>query len=240
MDSINIKNAQGESININVIRYFRLNESEYLIFSLNEVDDGGYVKLYICKVIGNTASSITDDVEWNLIKDTIKTIIKSNKDNLPLSIIDINSSKLDGIQITDQKVFKLSETFISLLGANKKVEPVVEEQQSPQTDINLFSMQNGDQVQDSIVQDIPSLEPYSIEKPVVETQSSVENNGLSQIDQNIVQNSEPSISDGMNDYTLDYKTLYENELNKNKDLIDQNQKYQNIIDNLKKVIEEAL
>lgn len=240
MDSINIKNAQGESININVVRYFRLNESEYLIFSLNEVDDGGYVKLYICKVIGNTASSITDDVEWNLIKDTIKTIIKSNKDNLPLSIIDINSSKLDGIQITDQKVFKLSETFISLLGANKKVGPVVEGQQSPQADINLFSMQNGDQVQDSIVQDISPSEPASIETSVVETHSSIENNGSPQIDQNIVQNSDSSISDGMDDYTLDYKTLYENELNKNKELTEKNENYQNIIDNMKKIIEEAL
>lgn len=239
MDNISVQNAQGEAININVIRYFRLNESEYLIFSLNEVDEGGYVKLYICKIAGMSATSITDDVEWNLIKDTIKTIIKSNKDNLPLPIVDIDSSKLNGIQIVDQKVFKLSETFINLLGANKKVEPVIEEQSVQQIETNEIHLEDSVPGQNPITDDIPAMEATPTETPVTGYEVPVENNELPQVDQNADQISDPSIPDGMNEYALDYKTLYENELNKNKDLVEQNQKYQNIIDNLKKIIEEA-
>ena len=99
MDNIMIKNAQGEQLNINVVRYFRLNGVEYLIFSLNEIDEGGYVKLYISKVNGELANTIADDVEWNLIKDTVKTIIKANKDNVNLPITDLDIRKLSNIQV---------------------------------------------------------------------------------------------------------------------------------------------
>ena len=252
MDNINVQNGQGKTININVVRYFRLNGSEYLIFSLNEVDEGGYVKLYICKVVDNKASAITDDVEWNLIKDTIKTIIKSNKDNLPLPIVDINSQKLSGIQIIDQKVFKLGETFINLLGANKKIEvdvidqtvqpieSIAPDQSTQQFDTSVIGTPSDVLNQEDIIDNVQSFEGPSLEVPSGDSQDIVENNKVSQINSDTVQTSESTIPDGMSDYALNYKTLYENELNKNKDLVEINQKYQNIINNLKNIIEEAL
>lgn len=249
MDNVNVRNAQGELITINIVRFFRLNEKEYLLFSLNETDDGGYVKLYICKVVGNNATTVTDDVEWNLIKDTIKNIIKLNKDNLPLPIVDIDAGKLNNIQITDQKVFKLSEAFINLLGANKKVEPTIETPVTPQFEAGTINIQDGNSVQSQLVQEVTPIEPV----PVVESQLVQENipsglasaaesdiTGLSIDQQNINQIPESDLSDGIKDYALDYKTLYENELNKNNDLVEQNQKYKSIINNLRKIIEEAL
>ena len=118
MKQVMIKNAEGALISVDVIRYFRLNSLEYLIFSLNEIDDGGYAKLYVSKIIDGVGQSIEDDVEWNLIKDTIKSIIKSNKDNMPLSIIDLNVSTINNMTVVDRKIFKLNDSLLQLLRAN--------------------------------------------------------------------------------------------------------------------------
>lgn len=268
MDNVIIKNAQGEQLNINVVRYFRLNGVEYLVFSLNEVDEGGYVKLYISKVNIGIANTITDDVEWNLIKDTIKTIIKSNKENLPLSIIDLDVKKLADVQIFDQKVFKLSETFIQLLSANKKVEPyvepistpevtsmdnnhVVEEidinsiQQNPITDLNTIPV-----VQEETQENIDDTTLTTVESSSVETnyqpEQSIVNDNIAQSNIEIpttevsstIENNLDSLGNN-SDYGLDFKVLYENELNKNKLLSEENEKYKGIINNLKNIINQT-
>ena len=266
MDNIMIKNAQGEQLNINVVRYFRLNGVEYLIFSLNEIDEGGYVKLYISKVNGELANTIADDVEWNLIKDTVKTIIKANKDNVNLPITDLDIRKLSNIQVLDQKVFKLSEAFIQLLSANKNVEAYVEQDipvstpELPMVDIASAA----EEVDFNSIQQDPFIEPVtsiSVEENVQE------NKGEYGIPQELVPLTEPSVQPMVNDfidstiaettmepisenvtgpnlennedYGLDYKTLYENELNKNKLLADEVEKYKKIINNLKNIISET-
>lgn len=259
MDNLMIKNAQGEQININVVRYFRLNGTEYLVFSLNEVDEGGYVKLYISKVNGNFANTITDDVEWNLIKDTIKTIIKSNKENMPLNIIDLDVRKLTNVQLVEQKVFKLSETFIQLLGANKKIEAY--EEPVPSTELNFNNVEK-DMVLDEI-QLNPIAEPTyndfvlpvseeiltgpvapQVEIPAIESNSAPQpsNEVLNSITVNPFTET-PVVEEKTNipslDNSVDYKTLYENELNKNNVLTEEIEKYKNIINNLKNIVNET-
>lgn len=269
MDSMMIKNAQGEQVNINVVRYFRLNGIEYLVFSLNEVDEGGYVKLYISKINGNFANTITDDVEWNLIKDTIKNVIKSNKENMPLMITDLDIRKLSNVQIVDQKVFKLSETFIQLLSANKHTEQYEEPIMSSETSftnieqgINLDSIQSNPIIEPDVSSEvlgvnqevtvdpvmpqveIPTVETNMVQQPVNEFVQSteVETPAITPafVEQsNVVQENTISNLGNNDDYGLDYKTLYENELNKNQMLTVEIEKYKNIINNLKKVINET-
>lgn len=121
MNGVNVQNSNGEIMNINVVRYFQLNNFDYLVFSLNEIDDGGYVKLYISKIVNSIGTTINDDVEWNLVKDTIKDIIKRNKEGLPITIKDLNEISISQLKINDQKVFKLNDSLLSLLNANKNV-----------------------------------------------------------------------------------------------------------------------
>ena len=58
-----IRNINGEYVEIEVIRYFKNNDIEYLIYSLNEIDASGYTKLYASKIIGSKACVITDEEE---------------------------------------------------------------------------------------------------------------------------------------------------------------------------------
>ena len=116
-----IKNINEEKIDVEIIRYFINNDTEYLIYSLNEIDNSGYTKLYASKIIGNKACIITDEEEWNLIKNIIKEIVRNNRDGSELSIIDIDENNLDDILLQDTRVFKLQGNLVNLLSENKKV-----------------------------------------------------------------------------------------------------------------------
>ena len=117
-----LKNIDNEKLDVEVIRYFINNNNEYLIYSLNEIDDSGYTKLYASKIIGTKACIITDDEEWNLIKQIIKEIVRNNRDGSELSVIDIDENNLDDVILQDTRVFKLQGNLVNLLSENKKVD----------------------------------------------------------------------------------------------------------------------
>ena len=116
-----LKNIDNEKLDVEVIRYFINNNNEYLIYSLNEIDDSGYTKLYASKIIGTKACIITDDDEWNIIKQIIKEIVRNNRDGSELSVIDIDENNLDDVILQDTRVFKLQGNLVNLLSENKKV-----------------------------------------------------------------------------------------------------------------------
>ena len=120
-----IKNTNGDNVDLEVIRYFTNNDTEYLIYSLNEtVDSGdeiGYTKLYASKIIGTKACIITDNDEWNLVKEIIKDIVRCNRDGRDLNIVDLNENNLDDIILQDTRVFKLQGNLVNLLSENKNI-----------------------------------------------------------------------------------------------------------------------
>ncbi|NLM62736.1 MAG: DUF1292 domain-containing protein [Mollicutes bacterium] len=125
MENITIINANNESVNVRVIRYFELNNNNYFIYSLNEIDDQNYVKLYAVKVENQNGayvgSSIVNEEEWNAVKELIKVIIKGNKDGVA-EVADLNHNELDSLSVTNARAFKLASQLADLLAANKKID----------------------------------------------------------------------------------------------------------------------
>ena len=122
MEKVTISNLQGESGLVNVIRYFLNNGSEYLIYSLNEVDESGYTRLYVTKltgVEGNYTAETLNDTEWADIKNLVKVIVKANKERLPIPVQDINPKKIKSIVLKDKKIFKLNTPLVNDLSANQ-------------------------------------------------------------------------------------------------------------------------
>ena len=121
-DNIKLK-INGKNTKVDIVRYFLNNENRYLIYTLGEKDETGYIKLYVSKMEYNPlkAVSITDDEEWSRIKDLIKTTIKENQKNSTLSIIDLNYSDIEGIEVVDSKIFKLVDNMVEILASNKKL-----------------------------------------------------------------------------------------------------------------------
>ena len=248
MNGVTVRKSTGEVFNINVVRYFKLNNFSYLIFSLNEIDDGGYIKLYISKVVNGVGVTITDDVEWNLIKDTIKDIIKRNKDGIPTGINDLNESELANMTINDQKVFKLNDSLLQLLSANKNVvnqteiEPIIDDENSIiNTTSNNIEQQSVPSVDMSgMVNDQNIIPTYTSDADVAETVSnnSVEmpNPPSPDMDSNLYYGGETAPVNNVSSVGDDYKALYESELKKNEELLQELKKYQNLINDLKEVL----
>ena len=122
IDNIDLK-INGKKTKVNIVRYFLNSEQRYLIYTLGEKDDAGYIKLYVSKMEYNPlrAISIADEDEWSRIKDLIKTTIKENKQNSALSITDLNYSEIEGIEVEDSKIFKLLDSMVEILASNKKL-----------------------------------------------------------------------------------------------------------------------
>ena len=124
MDKITISNLQGESGLVNVVRYFQNNGQEYLIYSLNEVDEAGYTRLYVAKITqenGKYSAETLNDAEWTEVKNLVKVIVKANKEGMPVPVQDIDTTKIANILLKDKKVFKLNAPLVNDLSANKKI-----------------------------------------------------------------------------------------------------------------------
>jgi len=115
--------------------YYTSNGGYYLIFTKNEQDSNGYVILYISKIareiIGQNEQnvpissligiSITDENEWNTVKQDISKIIEDKKNGTKLYNY-IDSSILENIKIKDSKKFKLSAEILNhVFGMNYKI-----------------------------------------------------------------------------------------------------------------------
>lgn len=123
MEKVNLLNVNNEVMVVNVIRYFLMDNNNYLIYSLDEVDEQGYVKLYAAKIEGKDASfvgiNIDDEGAWNSVKELIKVIVKANQTGVA-EVDDLNYKELENAQLVGSRVFKLSNQLVELLGANKK------------------------------------------------------------------------------------------------------------------------
>ena len=222
--------------------YFKLNDFSYLIFSLNEIDDGGYVKLYISKVINGIGTTISDDVEWNLVKDTIKDIIKRNKEGISAGVNDLDENNLTNITINDQKVFKLNASLLQLLSANKNVantvssEPIIENSEiNPNETINNVS----EQIIPDLNSDENLIPSYTSNPDVAEVSNNdteLEKPITNDIPQGIYYGKEDKNIDNNSSSDNNYKTLYEMELKKNDELLQELKKYQDLISDLKEVL----
>ena len=250
MDKVTISNLQGENGLVNVVRYFNNNGSEILIYSLNEVDEAGYTRLYVTKLNGvdgtYTADTLNDN-EWNEIKNLIKTIVKSNKEGMPVPVQDLNPQKIKNVLLKEKKVFKLNASLVNDLSANKKVFDEVNENAATQKQQNTAPVQPTFDVPsaptfETPVQptfDVPSAPTF--ETPVQSTfdvpstptfETPVQptfdfNMNMSQPINNSIDNT------SSND---DYKEKYESELKKNEKLENQINQYINIINNIKDLL----
>lgn len=214
MESVNLINVDGETMKVEIIRYFQFNNNNYLIYSLNEVDEQNYVKLYAVKVENNggvlVSSNITDESVWGAIKEQIKIIVRGNKDGIA-EVADLNYRELESLKIVDSRVFKLSNQLVSLLGANKKVFD-----EEPREDFQGNETPQAESVFQVDVEPITvgSIEPSEVAQPAIETP----NVGVS------FENFQPEVKEE------NYKELYEQEQEKVNLL-------QNKIDEIKKLLE---
>ena len=133
MNERNLLTISGGELNCKIVRYFERNGQTYLIYSCSEEDDAGYVKLYASKIADNRAKTIDNEDEWLSVKDTIKEVVRNNRDGLVSNITDLEEKTLDNIVLEDNRIFKLQSSLVTLFSENKKIskididDPIIED-----------------------------------------------------------------------------------------------------------------
>lgn len=132
MEKISLCNANNIKSEVYLIRYFKLDYTEYLVYTIFERDEKGFIKLYLIKVMDELGKkvgvTITDEDEWKNMQKVIKTIIKDIKDNKTENFLDLQTSVLDGMKVGHAKFFKLDQNLTDILGGefNEQVETTID------------------------------------------------------------------------------------------------------------------
>jgi len=124
MNRLVILNANNQSMEVSVVRYFGDGSNNYFIFSLNEIDIQGRMNIYVTKVInqGGTivGTNIIDDVEWSNVKLTLQKIIKENKTTGSAAVPDLSIDGLNNIKVLDRRALKLLANSVDMLNKGYK------------------------------------------------------------------------------------------------------------------------
>ena len=119
MSKLKIKSFDNSNIEIDVVRYFKYKNTNYLIYTLNETDEKDFIKLYIVKIMKQfnllIAKTIKDEQEWKQLQQIIKKLVTELKNNELNDFVDLSLDNLDNIKIKEARYFKLDKKILSIL-----------------------------------------------------------------------------------------------------------------------------
>ncbi|MBR6690164.1 MAG: hypothetical protein IKL65_02415 [Bacilli bacterium] len=126
MENVKIISDNGIEINVNGIFYV-FNSKYYFIYTLGEIDENDYVKLYIvqvCKEVQNTqfgpvdtgymlGMEISNPEEWHSVQTSITKIVDDKKNNTQSAEIQyLPISMLVNLKIVSKNKFKLMKNIV--------------------------------------------------------------------------------------------------------------------------------
>ncbi len=124
--TIKIITEEAKEIDANVISIFEIKETgnKYAIYTFNEEDAQGLVKIYASRVIEQdgfyTFESISDAAEWTKIKDVMKDTAKEKSNYIANGDIKLISAASIKRKMNEPISVKLSETKAAKIGPNYK------------------------------------------------------------------------------------------------------------------------
>lgn len=262
MEKIVIFNANNESMQVEVVRYFSEGVNKYFIFSLHEIDNQGHMNIYVTKTVEQNGTligtNIIDDVEWSNLKANLQRIIKENRANGNAIVNDLPYNSLQNIKVADRRALKLLATSVDMLNMGYKVEPIINDSipeaidhsfaQQPVQNVQNESNNQPNQFNNS--QNIASNISNEQQNIPVQPQNIAQNDigifnnpqNISNDVQNFTQNSNINQSTVQNpvenSVSENYKELYFNEKENNQRLVEENNRLINELNNYKIMISD--
>lgn len=114
MEKLYIMDNRGRETVAYKVRYLSFNGNNYFVYTLNEIDLDGYVKLYLKRIVENGEVEISPN-EWETIKASIPVIVKEIKNNDIKSFRDLSMRNVNEIMDGYAKVFKLKKDIVELI-----------------------------------------------------------------------------------------------------------------------------
>lgn len=110
MKKINVISGE-QKLDGEKIRYIELDKQKYIIYTLNEIDDDGYEKLYINGFVDNEEDLISD-ISWDELKKEIPNIVKQIRNKDINSFKDLNLDEIETVSLNYARPFKLKVNIV--------------------------------------------------------------------------------------------------------------------------------
>ena len=122
MIKLTITNSDNTKMSVDLIRYFRFKNDCFLIYSMGEVDEKNYKKLYLVRIMEElgfpVVQTIKNEADWSSMQSIVKKVLKELKKNKKSMTIDLNYHEIEGIKIVEPRFFKLDSSLVELLASN--------------------------------------------------------------------------------------------------------------------------
>lgn len=225
MENTKIFIDNGSEANVNGIFYV-FNSKYYFIYTMSELDETDYVRLYVvqvCKEIQNTPTGpidtgymlgmeISNPEEWSRVQESITKIVEDKKNNTTNSDIQyLPMSMLTNLKIISKNKFKLMKNIVQ---DNFKVS---------------IDMTSTIETSNDALTPIKTIEPIS---NAVMNNSSIPLENLSTIP--TTSNTTVTTNDG--DVIIDYRSRFFEEQEKNQELEEQLKNLNQKLDQIKSIL----
>lgn len=122
MEKIYLKDINDNKMLVEFVRFFQFKNTKYLIYTKNESDEKGYIKLYPVKIMDSLgekiARSIKDETEWKNLQQIVKKVIREIRNAKIESFIDLDKRGIENLKIVDCKFFKLDPKLVDILSSD--------------------------------------------------------------------------------------------------------------------------
>ena len=122
MMQLTITNADNSKMKVDLVRYFGFKTDCYLIYTLGEVDEKNYKKLYLVRIMEElgfpVVQTIRNDSDWANMQGIVKKVLKELKKNKKNLTVDLDPHQIDGIKVVDPRFFKLESSLVDILASN--------------------------------------------------------------------------------------------------------------------------
>lgn len=235
MENTKIFLDNGTELTVNGIFYV-FNSKYYFIYTMSELDENDYVRLYVvqvCKEIQNTPTGpidtgymlgmeISNPEEWASVQDSIMKIVEDKKNNTINSEIQyLPINMLTNLKIVNKNKFKLMKNIIE---DNFKVNV---ESSMETLSLGDFPKNYNNLTSNDALTPIQPLEPIS---NAVMKDSSIPLENLTTIPSSTTSNTK----DG--DVIIDYRSRFFEEQEKNQELEEQIKKLNEKLENIKSIL----
>lgn len=123
MEIINLIDSNSQKSEVFLVRFFKYDNNQYFIYTLNEEDKKGYVKLYLVKIVEKLGQYLSDysidEEEWKGVQAILKTILREIKYKQERTFIDLDYNLLHGMKVNKTRIFKFDKKLLELLTENQ-------------------------------------------------------------------------------------------------------------------------
>ena len=111
MKKVYVMDNRGREKVADKIAYFKVEDKKYFIYTLNEIDSEGYLKLYI-KQLENGEDVEILDIEWEHVRGIVQEVLRQMRDDIVETYELLDFDDVTEVMETGARVFKLKQEIV--------------------------------------------------------------------------------------------------------------------------------